>query len=51
MHLKINGHFRTAGDLSKLMLLQKSTQKKLSKATIETLVNYSISSTSNKVRN
>ena len=29
--------FRTAGDLSKLMSLQKSTQKKLSKATIETL--------------
>ena len=29
--------FRTASDLSKLMALQKSTQKKLSKATIETL--------------
>ena len=29
--------FRTAQDLSKLMSLQKSTQKKLSKATIETL--------------
>ena len=29
--------FRTARDLSKLMSLQKSTQKKLSKATIETL--------------
>ena len=29
--------FRTADDLSKLMALQKSTQKKLSKATIETL--------------
>ncbi len=29
--------FRTALDLSKLMSLQKSTQKKLSKATIETL--------------
>ena len=29
--------FRTAVDLSKLMSLQKSTQKKLSKATIETL--------------
>ena len=29
--------FRTASDLSKLMSLQKSTQKKLSKATIETL--------------
>ena len=29
--------FRTANDLSKLMALQKSTQKKLSKATIETL--------------
>ncbi len=28
--------FRTAEDLSKLMSLQKSTQKKLSKATIET---------------
>jgi segregation and condensation protein B len=29
--------FRTASDLSKLMSLQKSTQRKLSKATIETL--------------
>ena len=29
--------FRTADDLSKIMSLQKSTQKKLSKATIETL--------------
>ncbi len=29
--------FRTAGDLSNTMALQKSTQKKLSKATIETL--------------
>tara|TARA_B100000700_G_C14812122_1_gene745695 strand:+ start:148 stop:828 length:681 start_codon:yes stop_codon:yes gene_type:complete len=29
--------FRTAEDLSKLMALQKSTQKKLSKATVETL--------------
>jgi segregation and condensation protein B len=29
--------FRTAEDLSKLMALQKSTQKKLSRATIETL--------------
>ena len=29
--------FRTAADLSKLMSLQKSQQKKLSKATIETL--------------
>ena len=29
--------FRTAEDLSKLMSLQKSTQKKLTKATIETL--------------
>ena len=29
--------FRTAADLSKLMSLQKSTQKKLSRATIETL--------------
>tara|TARA_Y100001970_G_scaffold104227_1_gene130590 strand:+ start:7262 stop:7948 length:687 start_codon:yes stop_codon:yes gene_type:complete len=29
--------FRTADDLAKLMSLQKSTQKKLSKATIETL--------------
>ncbi len=29
--------FRTASDLSKLMSLQKSSQKKLSKATIETL--------------
>jgi segregation and condensation protein B len=35
----INGKwsFRTADDLSKLMSLQKSAQKKLSKATIETL--------------
>ena len=29
--------FRTAEDLSKLMALQKSTYKKLSKATVETL--------------
>ena len=29
--------FRTSSDLSKTMALQKSTQKKLSKATIETL--------------
>ena len=29
--------FRTANDLTKLMSLQKSTQKKLSKATVETL--------------
>ena len=29
--------FRTASDLSNTMALQKSTQKKLSKATIETL--------------
>ena len=29
--------FRTSNDLSKLMALQKSTQKKLSKATVETL--------------
>ncbi len=35
--IKNKWSFRTAGDLSKLMLLQKSTQKKLSKATIETL--------------
>jgi len=32
-----NKWFRTATDLSKLMALQKSTQKKLSKATVETL--------------
>ena len=35
--IKNNWSFRTAEDLSKLMSLQKSTQKKLSKATIETL--------------
>ena len=35
--IKDKWSFRTAGDLSKLMALQKSTQKKLSKATIETL--------------
>ena len=35
--IKDKWSFRTAADLSKLMSLQKSTQKKLSKATIETL--------------
>jgi len=35
--IKDRWSFRTADDLSKLMSLQKSTQKKLSKATIETL--------------
>ena len=35
--IKNKGSFRTADDLSKLMSLQKSTQKKLSKATVETL--------------
>ena len=35
--IKNKWSFRTAHDLSKLMSLQKSTQKKLSKATIETL--------------
>ncbi len=35
--IKNKWSFRTAEDLSKLMSLQKSTQKKLSKATIETL--------------
>jgi|TARA_Y100000389_G_scaffold200700_1_gene241715 segregation and condensation protein B len=35
--IKDKWSFRTASDLSKLMSLQKSTQKKLSKATIETL--------------
>ena len=35
--IKNRWSFRTAGDLSKLMSLQKSTQRKLSKATIETL--------------
>tara|TARA_B100001057_G_scaffold110010_1_gene108048 strand:+ start:561 stop:1247 length:687 start_codon:yes stop_codon:yes gene_type:complete len=35
--IKEKWSFRTANDLSKLMSLQKSTQKKLSKATIETL--------------
>ena len=35
--IKNKWSFRTAHDLSKLMSLQKSTQRKLSKATIETL--------------
>ena len=35
--IKSKWSFRTAEDLSKLMSLQKSTQRKLSKATIETL--------------
>ena len=35
--IKNKWSFRTADDLSKLMSLQKSTQKKLSKATLETL--------------
>ena len=35
--IKKKWSFRTAQDLSKLMALQKSTQKKLSKSTIETL--------------
>ena len=35
--IKKKWSFRTSEDLSKLMSLQKSTQKKLSKATIETL--------------
>tara|TARA_Y100000768_G_C23903277_1_gene646272 strand:- start:300 stop:983 length:684 start_codon:yes stop_codon:yes gene_type:complete len=35
--IKKKWSFRTAEDLSKLMFLQKSTQKKLSKATVETL--------------
>ncbi len=35
--IKNKWSFRTASDLSKLMALQKSTQKKLSKATVETL--------------
>ena len=35
--IKNKWSFRTAEDLSKLMALQKSTHKKLSKATIETL--------------
>ena len=35
--IKDKWSFRTAEDLSKLMSLQKSTQKKLSKSTIETL--------------
>ena len=35
--IKNKWSFRTAEDLSKLMALQKSTQKRLSKATIETL--------------
>ena len=37
VYIKNKWSFRTADDLSKLMALQKSTQKKLSKATIETL--------------
>jgi len=35
--IKNKWSFRTSQDLSKLMALQKSTQKKLSKATVETL--------------
>ena len=35
--IKDKWSFRTASDLSKLMSLQKSTQKKLSRSTIETL--------------
>ena len=35
--IKNKWSFRTSEDLSKLMALQKSTQKKLSKATLETL--------------
>ena len=35
--IKDKWSFRTAEDLSKLMSLQKSTQKKLSRATVETL--------------
>ena len=35
--IKSKWSFRSADDLSKLMALQKSTQKKLSKATLETL--------------
>ena len=35
--IKKKWSFRTAEDLSKMMSLQKSTQKKLSKATVETL--------------
>ena len=35
--IKDKWSFRTADDLSKLMSLQKSTQKKLSRATVETL--------------
>ena len=37
VNIKNNWSFRTAEDLSKLMSLQKTTQRKLSKATIETL--------------
>ena len=37
VNIKNKWSFRTAEDLSKLMALQKSTQRKLSKATIETL--------------
>ena len=35
--IKEKWSFRTSADLSKLMSLQKSTQKKLSRATVETL--------------
>ena len=35
--IKNKWSFRTAEDLAKLMSLQKSTQRKLSKATVETL--------------
>ena len=37
VNIKKKWSFRTAEDLSKLMALQKSTQKKLTKATVETL--------------
>jgi segregation and condensation protein B len=37
VNIKDKWSFRTASDLAKLMSLQKSTQRKLSKATIETL--------------
>ena len=37
VNIKNNWSFRTAEDLSKLMSLQKTTQRKLSKATIESL--------------
>ena len=49
--IKNKWSFRTAEDLSKLMALQKSTQKKLSKATVETLAIIVYHQPVNKIRN